>query len=984
MKKEYLMRISYASDNVLVRGYADTIAYHAEPTTGRKVLCLVRYGGYPEAVQALSDAIYSGGTVTLELPEETIDLSAVQKQYNRSISHDGVYAEATLSLQDDPYEIADEKNEETKKKTAKNHYIFCKPNDKEALFQEIDRKTSAPLIPEFRDYFLSEIVAQGVLQPLTIHTTSAYLEGWRLTCEDDDKNLICVVEEGLACGDISIPKGNGQFPKISTVTEYLQSFSTILGEQIKQRYTPLFDPVTEAVSPAVLAINEHIRQKAGYGLYQAQLAVAEANKRRLDKGKMGIIVAECGSGKTKIGATALVAHQSGKGMTKAFNLVLGPSHMTGKWVRELEETVPNSFSAIVNDSLEIEALYQRYAAGDKTCIAVISKEMARNGYMRRPAVAWSKRKQGFTCPDCGAIVEMLIDEDDDIVGPADQFFFRGETVRNHKCAACGTPLWTAVNPNSPQGCGEWAKIGEYGFVHAQGAASHIPYMKNAKQDEQLRMIMDAPTTFHKPLGAHRSYPLSRYIKRKMKGRIDGLIVDELQDYNNKSAQGNAMGELYQAADKIIAMTGTLINGYSSGMFYLLYRIMPTLMQLDRKQYAEPTAFDGEYGVVQEIRTISAPDYQSNSRTAKAKSRTRQLPGVSPLVYSRFLLEHATFLSLEDFGANLAEYEEIPVPLRLPEEAKSAYKKIETRYKAIMANYRSIAKMVQSAFFNLMTVYPDQPYGHDPIYHPKDGIPLFFPEDVSVDSLLPKQRKTLELVRRKVAQGEKVIIYTNWTRLDTQKQLSELLTAEGYRVSTLHATVAPRKREAWVEKQLEKGIDVLITNPRLVETGLDLIPFTTLIFFDMSFKLFTLRQAARRSWRINQTAPRIEVYLLYYRDTVQHKAIKLMASKLAVAGLIEGNFSEEGLAAMSECADMTSMLARELLLGIKDNVEDVAAAFKNMAMLHPEKPIALPQESVKAEQTSAKTQYERIADVRKSRIKVAEPIHGQMSFLDFAA
>ena len=49
---------------------------------------------------------------------------------------------------------------------------------------------------------------------------------------------------------------------------------------------------------------------------------------------------------------------------------------------------------------------------------------------------------------------------------------------------------------------------------------------------------------------------------------------------------------------------------------------------------------------------------------------------------------------------------------------------------------------------------------------------------------------------------------------------------------------------------------------------------------------------------------------------------VMASKLAVAGLIEGYFSEEGLAAMSDVRDMTSQMAKELAQGIKDNVEDI--------------------------------------------------------------
>jgi hypothetical protein len=61
----------------------------------------------------------------------------------------------------------------------------------------------------------------------------------------------------------------------------------------------------------------------------------------------------------------------------------------------------------------------------------------------------------------------------------------------------------------------------------------------------------------------------------------------------------------------------------------------------------------------------------------------------------------------------------------------------------------------------------------------------------------------------------------------------------------------------------------------------------------------------------------------------------MASKLAVAGIIEGNFTDEGLAAMSDCADMTTALARELTQGIKNEVEDLSAVFKKMAILKPE-------------------------------------------------
>ena len=44
----------------------------------------------------------------------------------------------------------------------------------------------------------------------------------------------------------------------------------------------------------------------------------------------------------------------------------------------------------------------------------------------------------------------------------------------------------------------------------------------------------------------------------------------------------------------------------------------------------------------------------------------------------------------------------------------------------------------------------------------------------------------------------------------------------------------------MEKRVRSGLQVLITNPKCVETGLDLNDFTTLIFYSMGYNLFTLR------------------------------------------------------------------------------------------------------------------------------------------------
>jgi len=71
----------------------------------------------------------------------------------------------------------------------------------------------------------------------------------------------------------------------------------------------------------------------------------------------------------------------------------------------------------------------------------------------------------------------------------------------------------------------------------------------------------------------------------------------------------------------------------------------------------------------------------------------------------------------------------------------------------------------------------------------------------------------------------------------------------------------------------------------------------------------------------------------------------MASKLAVAGVIEGNLTDEGLAAMSDCQDMTTALARELTNGIEGEVEDLGAVFKRMALLKPAADIESAIESI---------------------------------------
>jgi len=955
-----LMKIIYsdAKAEVCIECYADTVVIENE--NKKSYIIAIRLGGYPEAVKGMSDAIFGGGSVSIEIEGKPQTLSSKLKQYTREYNHDGLYAEAVLRIKDEEQRKASLSDKNANSDNGTDHsngaprkcYMFCGHKDAEQLYHEVDKKTSVPLIPQFQDFVLRALKARKILVPLQVISTNERFDAWVLHMSSEEKNIIDVVNDGIFSGEIAIPSAtSNDFPVIGGVTDYLNAFGVQIAERIKGQFNPLFDPATEALSSEIMTVNNYIIENAGYSLYDAQLAVSETLKRCLTRKKVALCIAECGSGKTKIGATALHAYQQrpffrkySEGVEisdppahrKKFNIVLCPSHMAKKWVREIEETLPDTYATIATSIQDLMWIYSTYEHDYRTCYVILTKEKARDGYMVRPAVMWNHRRRRFICPHCYSDVEMdLTDSGSKYKVPADQFYFRKETRQNRKCENkdCGELLWTALAPEVQS---EWVKISNYGFIHRKFAYSYLELVeKKPKILEAILTVAENPEGEYAANGAYRRYALSTYIKNKMRGKIDGLIIDELHDYNNNSGQGDAMGELFQVAKKVIGMTATLINGYSSGVFHLLYRIAPHLMLCDNKSYDKPLDFNDEYGVTESVYEIDAPDYNANRRTVKRKLRERQLPGVSPLVYTRFLMENAAFLSLNDMGKDLPEYEEIPIMLPMKKDVFDEYKRIEKLFIEIFKNDRKIAKKVLSTYLNLLIVYPDQPYGHDPVKHPITGNNLIIPNDTSSENEQhEKDTRVIDIVERKVQAGERVLIYTSWVRIDTQTKMTKLLQEKGYRVATLTAATAPQKREAWVEKQVHNGIQVLICNPSLVQTGLDLNDFTTIIYYNVSYKLFTLRQSSRRSWRINQRAPRVEVYFIFYANSMQQRAIRLMASKLAVAGVIEGNLTDEGLAAMSDCQDMTTALARELTQGIEGEVEDLGEVFKRMALLKP--------------------------------------------------
>jgi hypothetical protein len=116
----------------------------------------------------------------------------------------------------------------------------------------------------------------------------------------------------------------------------------------------------------------------------------------------------------------------------------------------------------------------------------------------------------------------------------------------------------------------------------------------------------------------------------------------------------------------------------------------------------------------------------------------------------------------------------------------------------------------------------------------------------------------------------------------------------------------------------------MANPALIETGLDLVAFATLVYLGIpTYSIYTVEQSKRRSWRLGQTEP-VHVHFFVYGGTVQQAAINLLSDKARAADLVHGDVSR-GLAALNAPAhDFLTELTQQVMSG---QAEDAMASWK---------------------------------------------------------
>jgi len=660
------------------------------------------------------------------------------------------------------------------------------------------------------------------------------------------------------------------------ISQNSEIFNKELEAVIKPNFTGLNNPT------AYNSVIENLLSKADRKSLprQARLVAAATKYIENRKNKSLIISAEMGSGKTDM---AIKISMSDKLCPVYF--IACPPHLVATWKEELEINYknPKAYKAIVIKRSEDLAPYvgrNLWADGVKYYF-IIARENLKLSYPKEVAVNIKRR---------------YITTEEELDG---QTVMLKQLVKVAKCPDCDATLH-------------------------EGGADHIDLSKVPMKCECGAVLRQVDREASE--GLRNREAVADYIfKRFTKGSYN-VIIDEAHEYKGgNTGQGNAMARLVSGAKKTIALTGTLMNGYASSLFYLLYRLNPHLMKVKLGyDYNQIAQFVSTYGAHEEIVEAKEVNYEGVVTRMGKRINVKEKPKISPYLLS-VLLDMTIFLRLDEIKMpselQLPEYEEVIDLVEMEEELRSPYiSYLQDITSQIRKNKALLGNLATDAI-----AIPDMPF------MPRDaqGCASYEPTtDRETFGLTNKEKRLVENVKAELDEGRKCIVYLTFTNQVVATDITKILNdAFPHKtIKFLPSTVDPRKRKEWIAKN---ECDVLICNPELVKTGLTLLQFPTIIFYETTYNVFTLKQASRRSWRIGQDRA-VKVIFMAYADTPQHKALELIGAKVAAANSLEGRLSgEDDLSSMGEDDDNIQLaLVKAILKGESSSRDIKTTSIKN--------------------------------------------------------
>lgn len=607
--------------------------------------------------------------------------------------------------------------------------------------------------------------------------------------------------------------------------------------------------LTPLFTAAMRTAAEQVFRQFATPLFPAQANIAAALAHALTMHPAAVVAGEMGCGKSRIAVATAVLAQSRR------TLILAPPHLVRKWADEVHALVPGAATAIPRSLSDIDQMLHPPPTGPWPHFVILSRERAKLSYAIKPALVprrWRFQEEEhltYRCPQCGEVPH----NSDDI--PLTPHTLKGRAA----CHRCHSPLWTYSE--------------------------------------------DGP----------RRFALADYIKRHYPTAFDTAIIDELHEYKSGgSAQALACATVLQLCRRAIALTGTLSSGKSTSLFHLLWRITPEI-RAAYEHNAESRWVD-HYGVW-ETRTQDVDSHKVILSGKESKRRVyvsvRERPGISPHLIPH-LVSKTAFFQLRDLGIALPPYTETVLECTMEGPLQEHYRQLKQAARDLIQRGRKTrdGHLLSSTIQSLLA-YPDRCW-QDEVITDRDGTVLFRLPALPTSVCYPKEAQLVQTVRREQARGRRVLIFCTHTQTrDITKRLALLMTHAGLRAHVLPASVAPERRMTWITDRVKQGCDVLLCNPKLVQTGLDLNPFPTIVWSECEYSTFVVRQASRRSWRIGQAHP-VSVIFTLYKNSFQQQAWALVAAGIRASLETEGDVTHEGLSHYQQTEDLLTQLIRQVL------------------------------------------------------------------------
>lgn len=745
-------------------------------------------------------------------------------------------------------------------------------------------------------------------------------------------------------------------PNELSLTQFVDDFGDGLLGRVAEQAPPLFDGSYPAKWDQVM---DGLKRQPFDA--QRDVVASIASLFFTHNQPAGVINAEMGTGKTMM-AIALAAVAANEGM--ANNLIVSPPHLVYKWRREILNTIPDAKVVTLNgpDSLfkliklRLEIKSGELKSSTVPCFYILGRVRMRMGFNWSPATCQTlvpkvgdkdsdtpnklvKFIRAATCSSCG---KPQHDKEGGII-------LNTSVERRANCNHCGNQLWTlhrakkkAISQKEilSKALCQIPTIGkktatkllnQFGEKLIKGMLADNIYQFVNLMDENGDLVFSDRQSVRMERSLAKAefgfgqggYQPTEFIKRYLPNNFfDMLIVDEGHEYKNgNSAQGQAMGVLASKVKKTLLLTGTLMGGYASDLFYLLWRINPSKMiecgfKADSSISAASMSFMREHGVLKDIFKESEGDSHKTARGKKTTSSTSKAPGFGPKGIVEHVLPITAFLKLKDIGQNvLPAYTEEIINVPMTQVQEQIYKEMSENLgnemrKCLSKGDNSLLGVV----LNVLLRWPDTGFATEMVVHPRTRDTLVYESAIFDDTTLaPKEKKVIEYIKAEKAAGRRVLVYTTYTgKRDTAARLKRLFENEYLKTAVLRSTVGTDKREDWIIDQVDRNIDVMICNPELVKTGLDLLDFPTIIFMQTGYNVYTVQQASRRSWRIGQTMD-VKVVFLGYEDTAQTACMQLMGKKIAVSQSTSGDIPDNGLDSLNtEEESIETALARQLI------------------------------------------------------------------------